>query len=157
MYTMADVMYSRDSKHPYHYLYQLHYNILVKIDDSHDPGYEFYGARGITYHEDWRYNKYKFMVWILNNLGPRPENMTLDRIDNDGHYEPGNLRWASRLDQVLNQRPRQCTTNTGERCISSRLTRRNKMTFVVRINGEYIGCKNSMSEAIILRDSYAQS
>jgi len=41
---------------------------------------------------------------VLENLGECPEGYTLDRINNDGHYEPGNLRWASRLEQNINRR-----------------------------------------------------
>jgi hypothetical protein len=47
----------------------------------------------------------KASLWILANLGDRPSpRHTLDRIDNDGHYESGNLRWATRRQQAFNTR-----------------------------------------------------
>jgi len=43
-------------------------------------------------------------MWILENLGPCPEGMELDRKNNNGHYEPGNMRWATRQKQMQNTR-----------------------------------------------------
>lgn len=42
--------------------------------------------------------------WILGNLGPPTDQQSLDRIDNNGHYEAGNLRWATRSEQGQNKR-----------------------------------------------------
>lgn len=47
-----------------------------------------------------------FATYIDAELGLRPDGFTLDRIDNDGHHEPGNLRWADHTDQARNRRSR---------------------------------------------------
>jgi DNA-directed RNA polymerase specialized sigma24 family protein len=47
-----------------------------------------------------------FIAWIEENLGSRPEGLTIDRIDADGDYEPGNVRWATREVQAFNTRGR---------------------------------------------------
>ena len=66
--------------------------------------YKNYGGRGIRLHQQWEESFVEFKAWLDENLGPCPEGFSLDRIDNDGHYEPGNLRWASKTHQNRNRR-----------------------------------------------------
>jgi hypothetical protein len=62
-----------------------------------------YGGRGIRMCEEWKNDFEAFLRYI----GPCPPGMTLDRYpNNDGHYEPGNVRWATNSQQQMNKRPR---------------------------------------------------
>lgn len=75
------------------------------------PAFADYGGRGI----EFRFDSYE---QFLATLGRKPTaKHTLDRIDNSGHYEPGNVRWATRLQQARNTRKnRLITLHGGTRC-----------------------------------------
>lgn len=68
--------------------------------DPADRAYPQYGARGIKMHEEWAQSFEAF----LRDVGPRPTPAhSLDRIKGDKGYEPGNVRWATRLEQNQNR------------------------------------------------------
>ena len=62
----------------------------------------YYTSRDISMCTHWLHNFAAFDAWMTENLGGRPEGKTLDRINNDGNYEPGNLRWATHKEQLNN-------------------------------------------------------
>jgi len=66
--------------------------------------YYRYGGRGITIYEPWIESKEEFQTYILEVLGPRPSpEYSLDRINNNEGYYPGNVRWATRSEQQNNK------------------------------------------------------
>lgn len=75
------------------------------------PGYKDYGGRGITMCERWRVSFENF----LSDVGNRPSlNHSIDRYpNNDGNYEPGNVRWATRQEQQRNRRVNKRFTING--------------------------------------------
>jgi hypothetical protein len=67
--------------------------------DPNSVDYPAYGGRGIKIHPSWMTPENFF-----RDMGPRPQGCSLDRINNDGNYEPGNCRWATPTEQSRNRR-----------------------------------------------------
>ena len=75
-------------------------NMKTRCYNPNSNRYYCYGGRGIKVCEDWKNNFANFKEWALNN--GYAENLTLDRINNNGDYEPNNCRWVTYKQQRLN-------------------------------------------------------
>ena len=80
--------------------------MIARCEDPKRKDFKYYGARGIEVYSKWHgeegFKRFKAYVSKLENYGRK--GYTLDRIDNDGDYEPGNLRWADKQTQNANRR-----------------------------------------------------
>lgn len=75
-------------------------SMLQRCRNPNNPSYPRYGGRGITVCERWL-----DFAYFLEDMGERPDGHSIDRIDNEGNYEPSNCRWATPAEQNANQRP----------------------------------------------------
>ena len=86
-----------------HSLYPTWVQMMARCLNPNAPNYAGYGGRGITIWNPFRYFR-RWLEYIDEALGPRPDKHTLDRIDVNSHYAPGNLKWSDRKEQRRNQR-----------------------------------------------------
>ena len=83
-------------------LYTIWRNMKKRTTNINDEAYPNYGGRGITICDDWKNDFMSFYNWAMSN--GYSEELSIDRIDNDGKYEPSNCRWTTRTIQSRNQR-----------------------------------------------------
>jgi hypothetical protein len=87
-------------------------NAIRRCNDENNPAFCNYGARGIGVYPPWE-DDISLFIDYLDSLGPCPDGWSMDRKDNELDYQPGNIRWASAIDQANNRRPRQCFRKPG--------------------------------------------
>ena len=96
-------------------LHKLWSNTKNKCNNKKNKDYKYYGARGITVCDEWKNDFMAFYNWCINN-GYR-NGLTIDRINNDGNYEPGNCRFTTRFKQLENTRLIRENNTSGYRCV----------------------------------------
>jgi len=84
--------------------YRAWHYMKTRCLNPHATAYPWYGARGITVCARWVESFEAFLA----DMGRCPPGYELDRINNDGNYEPGNCRWTTKIVNSNNRRPRSC-------------------------------------------------
>ena len=86
--------------------------IIQRCTNPSQKHYNRYGGRGITIYEPWlTYSNFK--ADVVKEIGERPRGLSMDRINSNGNYEPGNIRWANQTTQ--NRNKDKCVVPVGER------------------------------------------
>jgi hypothetical protein len=92
-----------------------------RCEDPKYTAYDRYGGRGIYVCARWS----KSFLSFLEDMGERPDGTSLDRIDNDGPYEPGNCRWATHMEQQRNRRNNRVVMLDGQRTFAAQVAKDN--------------------------------
>lgn len=91
---------SSPEDYPEYYIWA---GMIQRCTNPNNLSWPYYGGRDIRVCDKWR----KSFAVFLNDIGRRPApDLSIDRIDNNGHYEPGNVRWATHHVQMQNRRKR---------------------------------------------------
>lgn len=93
-------------------LYRIFGNIKQRCYYKNNKDYKNYGGRGIIVCDEWLKDFKKFYDWAINN--GYQDGLTIDRINNDGNYEPSNCRWITKKAQSRNNRNNRIITYKGE-------------------------------------------
>lgn len=98
----SDLLIAANTKHGFCGTseYDIWNGMKQRCENPNSRGYKNYGGRGITVCQEWIESFDAFYAY----MGPRPTNLSIDRINNDGNYEPGNCRWATAKEQAQNTR-----------------------------------------------------
>lgn len=83
-------------------LHHIYNSMKARCYNKNNSSYKNYGKRGIKVCDEWRNNRDIFVEWAINN--GYQENLTIDRIDVNGNYEPNNCKWSTKKEQNNNTR-----------------------------------------------------
>jgi len=131
-------------------LYAVWKTMIQRCTNPANPKWGAYGGRGITVCQQWRDSFTAFH----SDMGERPPGASLDRIDVNGNYEPGNCRWADALTQARNRRV-QRSSNTGVPGVTWSASKRRFHCYANAPTGRvHLGYSTDFFEACCARKSY---
>lgn len=110
-------------------LYKIYQGIVARCYREYHVGYNDYGARGIRLCDEWLgFDGFcRFYKWSMEN--GYSKGLTIDRIDNNGSYEPSNCRWSTRKEQAVNRRTNITYYYNGEMKTLSQISEESRINY----------------------------
>lgn len=126
-------------------IYRIYHNMITRCTKKNNPGYERYGKRGIKVCDEWSSETgfSNFLEWSMNN--GYSEELSIDRINNDGNYEPANCRWVTNDIQANNKSTSRFYELNGETKTVSQWSK--------RYNINYDNLINRLNKGMSLKDA----
>lgn len=103
--------------------------MLQRCENPRNKAFSSYGARGIKVCERWH-----DFENFCDDMGPRPEGLSIERKNNDGDYTPTNCHWATNFEQARNKRKTLYLCHLGERISLAELAERNGLKYMTLYN-----------------------
>lgn len=146
----------RKSKHgrKHHKLYSLWCSQRQRCYSINNKDYNNYGGRGIKMSEEFNNNIHIWLAYVEYLPNAYKKGYTIDRINNDGNYERGNLRWASKAIQSRNRRTIHKNNTSGYKGVHERYHGKWISRIMINYKRIILGSYNSPNEAALSYDKY---
>ena len=136
-----------------HKLYHAWTNIIQRCLNKNNKAYIDYGNRGITICDEWLNDFMAFYNWALEN--GYQNDLSIDRIDVNGNYEPLNCRWATKTTQMRNTRKIIASNKTGYRGVSFYKSRNKYRAYIgLNCSFKHLGYFDTALESALAYDKY---
>ena len=126
------------------------HNMIKRCTNPNNRDYKNYGGRGISVCEEWLDIR-NFIEWAELTYS---EGLSLDRINNDGNYEPNNCRWTDNSTQILNRRRMKNNKSGFVGIYCSKTPQFWVASITVKSKQRNIGTFKTIEEAVLARDNY---
>lgn len=146
-YPLFNEKESAELKNPY--LKLIYYSMKRRCYSKNSKDYKYYGLRGIIICDEWLEDSNKFVDWALKN--GYQKGLEIDRIDNNGNYEPSNCRWVDRITQNNNKRCTKKYKIGNDELSLSQISRKyniNYRTLLKRVNVKKMSLEEAISKPI---------
>ena len=131
-------------------LYRRRDSMIQRCHNKNGRQYKDYGGRGITVCKEWRDNPNAFIDYCLT-IGFKPE-LDLNRINNNGNYEPGNVRFVQK---IINQRNKRRNKRNKSGCSGVFYNNQSKR-YTVTVGSKYFGSFKKFQDAVFVRVTTAR-
>ena len=122
----------------YHPSYTVWWGMMQRCYSSNAIGYKYYGGRGIKVCDRWQAS----ILAFYEDMGHKPDGCQIDRIDNDGNYEPNNCRWATPTENLRHKRDVVLSMEIADKIreLKEQGLKRKEIAIKLNINPNNLGC-----------------